>query len=50
MEELAGRDGEAIFDLSASKLAGLHVHFFLATAEHAAKDDIGVYRDFGRVA
>lgn len=31
------------YNLSASKLAGLHVHFFLATAEHAAKGDMGVF-------
>jgi adenine-specific DNA-methyltransferase len=28
--------------LPVSQLAGLHVHFFLATAEHAAPDDVGV--------
>lgn len=28
--------------LKASQLAGLHVHFFLATAEHAERDDVGV--------
>jgi hypothetical protein len=28
---------------SASQLAGLHVHFFLATAEKAAEDDVGVF-------
>lgn len=28
---------------SASQLAGLHVHFFLATAEKAAKGDLGVF-------
>lgn len=31
------------YGLSASKLAGLHVHFFLATAEHAADGDLGVF-------
>ena len=30
-------------ELKASKLAGLHVHFFLATAEHAKPGDIGVF-------
>lgn len=30
-------------ELKASKLAGLHVHFFLATAEHAKLGDIGVF-------
>jgi hypothetical protein len=29
--------------LKASKLAGLHVHFFLATARHAAPGDFGVF-------
>jgi adenine-specific DNA-methyltransferase len=29
--------------LTASRLAGLHVHFFLATALHAADGDIGVF-------
>jgi hypothetical protein len=29
--------------LKASKLAGLHVHFFLATARHAAPGDYGVF-------
>ncbi len=28
---------------SASQLAGLHVHFFLATAEKAARGDFGVF-------
>ena len=28
---------------SASQLAGLHVHFFLATAKKAAKGDFGVF-------
>lgn len=28
--------------LKASQLAGLHVHFFLATAEHAKRGDVGV--------
>ena len=28
--------------LKASQLAGLHVHFFLATAEHAQRGDVGV--------
>lgn len=30
-------------NLSASQLAGLHVHFFLATVEHAQPGDYGVY-------
>ncbi|HEV2452121.1 MAG TPA: hypothetical protein VGS62_09350, partial [Streptosporangiaceae bacterium] len=29
--------------LTASRLAGLHVHFFLATAQHAAGGDVGVF-------
>ena len=29
--------------LNASQLAGLHVHFFLATAARAAKDDVGAF-------
>jgi hypothetical protein len=29
--------------LNASQLAGLHVHFFLATATHAAPDDVGTF-------
>jgi hypothetical protein len=29
--------------LSASQLAGLHVHFFLATAEHASDGDVGAF-------
>ena len=29
--------------LSASQLAGLHVHFFLATLEHASPGDMGVF-------
>lgn len=33
----------AEFDLPASQLAGLHVHFFLATAKHAEPGDIGAF-------
>ena len=33
----------AAHKLSASQLAGLHVHFFLATVEHAQPGDYGVY-------
>lgn len=38
LAQTAGRHG-----LKASKLAGLHVHFFLATAEHAKPGDLGVF-------
>ena len=31
------------YGLKASKLAGLHAHFFLATTEHAEKGDLGVF-------
>jgi adenine-specific DNA-methyltransferase len=31
------------FDLSASQLAGLHVHFFLATAIHGRRGDYGAF-------
>ena len=30
-------------NLTASQLAGLHVHFFLATATNATKDDVGAF-------
>ncbi len=36
------RAGAARRGLAASALAGLHVHFFLATAAHAAPGDVGV--------
>ena len=35
---------------SASQLAGLHVHFFLATAEKAARGDFGVFITASRMA
>jgi len=31
------------YGLDASQLAGLHVHFFLATAQHARTGDVGVF-------
>src|SRR6202043_1054848 len=36
--ETAGRQG-----LAASQLAGLHVHFFLATASHGSPGDFGTF-------
>lgn len=33
----------ASHDLSASQLAGLHVHFFLATLQHASPGDVGAF-------